>query len=153
MNKFCFENCKYIETCRLTEEQTKVCKLRGDLWVEPDGKIFGMTTAQICAKLEEELAHCEYDRREINAERISVIHENVMLDRENAEMKAANEALKVFISGQESENAELKKQIDLAIDRLYWAWSDADDDHSASAKGKIEKALSILRMAAKGCKE
>ena len=53
----------------------------------------------------------------------------------------------------ERENAELKKQIDLAIDRLYWAWSDADDDHSASAKGKIENALSILRMAAKGCKK
>jgi len=50
MNNFCNENCKHNHICPLTEDQTKVCKLRGDPWVEPDGKIFGLTTAQVCAK-------------------------------------------------------------------------------------------------------
>ena len=34
------------------------------------------------------------------------------LEIENAELKAANEALKVFISGQEAENAELRKLVE-----------------------------------------
>ena len=34
------------------------------------------------------------------------------LERENAELRAANEALKVFISRQEAENAELRKLVE-----------------------------------------
>lgn len=51
------------------------------------------------------------------------------LEAENAELKSANEALKVFISGQESENAELRKLIEQMRDALRLALPEARSTH------------------------
>ena len=51
------------------------------------------------------------------------------LEAENAELKSANEALKVFISGQESENAELRKLIEQMREALRLALPEARSTH------------------------
>ena len=50
MNTNCLADCKHKEICKLTAEDTERCKLKEDEWVKNDGKIFGMTTKEICCK-------------------------------------------------------------------------------------------------------
>jgi len=74
------------------------------------------------------------------------------LERENAELKSANEALKVFISEQERENAELKKLIKDLINRAGTeaAWNcyqPRNDQERIKAESDYRATLEAVKIA------